>query len=74
MNFTTDLQEANVLNRITIRVIDEEGAERARFDELLRTKHYLKSDRIGGRHIRYVAQVEGEWVAVISFRAFSKKL
>ncbi|MCX6957933.1 MAG: hypothetical protein NT164_05290 [Verrucomicrobiae bacterium] len=37
MNFTTDLQEANVLNRITIRVIDEEGAERARFDELLRT-------------------------------------
>ncbi|MCX6957802.1 MAG: hypothetical protein NT164_04625 [Verrucomicrobiae bacterium] len=39
MNFTTDLQEANVLNR---RVIDEEGAERARFDELLRTRAFSK--------------------------------
>ncbi|MCX6957852.1 MAG: hypothetical protein NT164_04880 [Verrucomicrobiae bacterium] len=42
MNFTTDLQEADVLNRITIRVIDEEGAERARFDELLRTRAFSK--------------------------------
>ena len=67
MHFTTDLQELNILNRITIRVIDEEGADRDRFDELLRTKHYLKSANIGGRHIRYVAEVEGVWCAIASF-------
>jgi hypothetical protein len=67
MNFTTNPQEANILNRVSVRLIPERGPDRDRFDELLRTKHYLKSDRIGGRHLRYVAEVEGEWVAMASF-------
>lgn len=71
MDFSTDKEELNILNQITIRIIDEEGKDRDRFDELLRTKHYLKSDRIGGRHIRYVAEVQGEWVAMASFSGAS---
>ena len=71
MNFTTNEQEANILNRITIRVIDEEGVDREQFDELMRTEHYLKNDPIGGRHIRYVAEVEGTWVAALSFSGAS---
>ena len=67
MNFTTNAQEANILNRITIRVIDEEGVERNQFNELLQTKHYLKSSNIGGKHLRYVAEVEGQWIAIASF-------
>lgn len=44
----------------------DEG-ERERFDALLESEHYLKSSRIGGRHLRYVAEAEGRWVAILSF-------
>lgn len=67
MNSTNDPKETNILNQITIRTIEEKGAERDRFDELLQTKHYLKSSKIGGKHLRYVAEVEGEWIAIASF-------
>lgn len=67
MKFSTDPREENILNRITIQVIEEEGKDRERFDELLRTQHYLKSACIGGRHLRYVAKVDGKWVGILSF-------
>ena len=50
-----------------------EGSERERFDHLLETRQYLKSSRIGGRHLRYIAEVDGQWVALLTFSGAAPK-
>lgn len=55
----------NLLARVTLRLMAE--GERERFDRLLEEEHYLKSSRIGGRHLRYVAEADGEWMAILTF-------
>jgi len=57
--------EKQWLARVRVRLLEE--AERARFDELLEKEHYLHSARLGGPSLRYVAEVEGQWVALITF-------
>jgi hypothetical protein len=54
-----------LLGRVKIRLV--EASERERFDRLLEQEHYLHSSRIGGRHLRYVAEADGRWVALLSF-------
>ena len=56
---------ADLLSRVTLRLMEE--WERERFDLLLEKEHYLKSARIGGRHLRYVAEADGRWLAIITF-------
>jgi hypothetical protein len=58
-------QEEPLLDRVQIRLIPEE--DRGRFDHLLEKEHYLHSARLGGRTMRYVAEVDGQWVALIAF-------
>jgi len=55
----------NLLARVTLRLMEE--GERERFDRLLEEEHYLKSSRIGGRHLRYVAEADGKWIAILTF-------
>jgi hypothetical protein len=57
--------ESEFLRQVSVRLIREE--ERERFDQLLEEKHYIHSARIGGQSLRYVAEVQGQWVALISF-------
>jgi hypothetical protein len=57
--------ESEFLRQVSVRLIREE--ERERFDELLEEKHYTHSARIGGQSLRYVAEAESQWVALISF-------
>ena len=57
--------ESQVLRQVTVRLLRPE--ERERFDQLLETKHYLHSARLGGRCLRYVAELQGEWVALLTF-------
>ncbi len=59
--------EPNVLKRVSVRMIEE--SERARFDNLLEQKHYLCSAKMVGRSLRYVAELDGEWVALACFSA-----
>jgi hypothetical protein len=59
--------EHEFLRKIVVRLIRPE--ERDRFDDLLEKEHYLHSARLGGQSLRYVAEVDGEWVALISFSA-----
>ena len=47
--------EPRILKRVKVRLVLAE--ERGRFDELLETKHYLCSARIGGQSLRYVAEL-----------------
>src|SRR5450631_3940059 len=57
--------ETEYLRKLIIRLVREE--ERERFDALLETEHYLHSARVGGPSLRYVAEVDGQWVALIVF-------
>jgi hypothetical protein len=59
--------EADVLQRVTVRLIREE--ERTEFDFRLEHQHYLGSARLTGQTLRYVAELGGEWVALICFGA-----
>jgi hypothetical protein len=57
--------EWDYLRQVTVRLIRIE--ERERFDGLLESQHYLHSARVGGPSLRYVAEVEGHWVALLVF-------
>lgn len=66
------VSEPNILKRVTVRLIGPE--ERERFDELLIERHYLHSARVGGQSLRYVAELDGQWVALLVFSAPALKL
>jgi hypothetical protein len=57
--------EPRLLNAVTVRLIAE--SERGRFDELLATEHYLKNPTAVGQVLRYLAEYEGQWVALLMF-------
>src|SRR5512136_317633 len=57
--------EPRLLETVTVRLIED--SERERFDEELRTKHYLKNAQAVGRVLRYVAEYRGQWVALLVF-------
>lgn len=59
--------EPEILKRVTVRLLRED--ERPRFDDLLEQKHYLCSAKMVGRTLRYVAELDGEWVALACFSA-----
>lgn len=64
--------EPGVLKRVKVRLIED--CERPRFDSLMEQKHYLCSAKIVGRALRYVAELDGEWVALACFSAASLHL
>jgi hypothetical protein len=60
--------EPEFLRQATVRLIDPENlAERDRFDQHLEGDHYIHSARLGGQCLRYVAEIEGQWVALLTF-------
>jgi hypothetical protein len=59
--------EADVLSRVTVRLLAEE--ERPGFDRLLQEQHYLHDSVLTGQSLRYVAELDGQWVAVLAFSA-----
>jgi len=61
--------ESDLLRQVTVRLITPE--ERDRFDQLLEQRHYLQSARLGGPSLRYVAEVDAQWVALIAFSGAS---
>ena len=59
--------ESNLLDRVTVRLVREE--EVGQFNFYLEQEHYLESSRLAGQSLRYVAEVDEEWVAVLTFSA-----
>lgn len=57
--------EPTLLTEVTVRLIEE--TERARFDELLERKHYLRNSTAVGAVLRYVAEYRGQWLALLVF-------
>lgn len=64
--------EPKILKRVRVRLLEDH--EREEFDRLLETKHYLCSAKIVGKTMRYVAELDGEWVALACFSASSLHL
>jgi len=56
--------DAEVLAQVKVRLIDPD--ERERWNETIDTHHYLDS-RLAGASLRYVAELDGKWVGVLSF-------
>lgn len=59
------MSETDCLSRVKLRRLPPE--ERERFDGLLESRHYLHSAQVGGQSLRYVAEVDGQWVALLVF-------
>ena len=57
--------DAEILSRVTIRLIEPQ--EKARWDRLIQERHYLRSADLVGRQLRYVAEVDGEWIALLGW-------
>jgi hypothetical protein len=59
--------ESSVLDRVKVRLITE--SEVGQFNFLLEREHYLESSRFAGQSLRYVAEVDGQRVALLTFSA-----
>ena len=59
--------EPEVLRRVTVRLLRDD--ERDAFDHSLENQHYLASARLAGQTLRYVAELDGHWVALLTFSA-----
>lgn len=59
--------ESEVLARVTVRVLRED--ELGPFNYYLEEEHYLESSRLVGQWLRYVAELDGQWLALLAFSA-----
>lgn len=59
--------DPRLLDGTTVRLLAPE--ERERFDPLLVAQHYLKSATLVGEQLRYVAEYQGQWVALLAWSA-----
>jgi hypothetical protein len=59
--------EAGALDRVQVREVREH--ERSEFDWRLEEQHYLASSVLVGESLRYVAELDGQWVALLAFSA-----
>ncbi len=57
--------ETDLLKRVTVRLIDPD--EREEFDRRLEADHYLGRCALHGPSLRYVAELDGQYVALIAF-------
>ncbi|HVV00119.1 MAG TPA: Druantia anti-phage system protein DruA, partial [Verrucomicrobiae bacterium] len=66
-------EEQAVLDGVQVRLVVARP-ERERFDRLLIEGHYLHSAEFVGEQLRYVAEYEGQWVALLVWSAGAYKL
>jgi len=60
------------LNRVTVRLIEDD--EKDQWNKLVKEHHFLNSSRLAGNQLRYVAELYGRCVALLSFSASSYHL
>lgn len=59
--------ESEVLRRVSVRLIRDD--EKVPFDQLLQERHYLHNALLAGQNLRYVAELDGQWLALLTFSA-----
>ncbi len=52
----------------------EDTVLRERYSDLIEQHHYLKTDILLGEQLRYLAEVDGKWVALLSWSAAANHL
>ena len=66
---------AQLIDDVMVRLLAaEDTQERGRHRELMEKHHYLKSDILVGEQLQYVAKVNGQWVALVSWSAAANHL
>ena len=60
-------EEQAVLDRVQVPLIGP--GENARWDDLVATRHYLKNATLVGEQLRYVAERDGQWLALLGWCA-----
>jgi len=65
-------EQQALLNGVQLRLIS--SSERERFDRLLIEGHYLHRAEFVGEQLRYVAEYQGQWVALLVWSAGAYKL
>jgi len=68
------LNEQQVLDHVKVILLSNDPLDRARYEDLMRQHHYLKSDALVGEQLRYVAVVEEQWLVLLSWSDASKHL
>jgi len=63
-----------MLDCVEVRLLGPDEDGRSRYSEWMSAHHYLKSDHLVGEQLRYVAEVEGQWVALLSWSATAQHL
>lgn len=70
-----DLSEQQILDKVRVSLLSsDDEPQRERFRELMERHHYLKSDVLVGEQLRYVAEVDGQWLALLSWSAAANHL
>jgi hypothetical protein len=64
-----DPAEAAVLDQVTVRRM--EPAEQDRWNQLVSQHHYLKNASLVGERLCYVAEYQGQWLALLGWSAAS---
>jgi hypothetical protein len=67
MVFARGTLEGDVLSRVTVRLLRDD--ELGQFNYYLQERHYLESSTLVGQWLRYVAELDGQWVALLTFSA-----
>ena len=67
MVFSHETVVSDVLDRVTVRLVNED--ELGEFNYRLEEHHYLESSTLVGESLRYVAEADGHWVALLTFSA-----
>ena len=57
--------DADILSQVSVRLITP--AEKAQWDTLICERHYLGNAHLVGRQLRYVAEMDGHWIALIGW-------
>lgn len=60
--------EPEILKRVHVRLVESED-ELSRYNELIESHHYLGNAHMAGQNLRYVAELDGEWVCLLGFSA-----
>ena len=68
------LTEQQLLERVEVRLLGPDEEARPRYSELMELHHYLRSDVLVGEQLRYVAEVDGQWLALLSWSAAARHL
>jgi hypothetical protein len=69
--FPVKIHKNSTIHHLVVRPINI--AERSKWDTLMAKHHYFGFKSLVGKSIRYVAEIQGQWVALLGWSAAALK-